>query len=70
MDTDDLSELAFLGRENPDEGETKRQRYTEIQELLTEAFSEDKEEFRWSNSLSSSSSSTSLGITHNSKHAF
>lgn len=70
MDTDDLSQLAYLGKDTQDEREMKRQRYMEIQELLSEAFSEDKEEFRWSNNLSSSSSSTSLGMTRNGKHTF
>lgn len=69
MDTDDLSQLAYLRNDSPDERETKKQRYTEIQELLNEAFSEDKEEFHRSNNLSSnlspSASSTSLGLKPN-----
>lgn len=70
MDTDDLSQLAYLGKDTQDEREMKRQRYMEIQELLSEAFSEDKEEFRRANSLSSSSSSTSLGFKRNGRHTF
>lgn len=66
MDNDDLSQLAYLRNDSPDERETKKQRYTEIQELLNEAFSEDKEEFHRSNNLSSnlssSASSTSQGL--------
>lgn len=69
MDTDDLSQLAYLRNDSPDERETKKQRYTEIQELLNEAFSEDKEEFHRSNNLSSnlssSASSTSPGVKPN-----
>lgn len=69
MDTDDLSQLAYLRNDSPDERETKKQRYTEIQELLNEAFSEDKVEFQRSNNLSSnlssSASSTSLGLKSN-----
>ncbi|KAK2985787.1 hypothetical protein RJ640_021572, partial [Escallonia rubra] len=59
MDADDLSELAHLGNDSPDERQLKKQRYIELQEVLSKAFSEDKEEFHRSNNLSSSSSSAS-----------
>ncbi|KAK3014728.1 hypothetical protein RJ639_008398 [Escallonia herrerae] len=52
MDADDLSELAYLGNDGPDERQLKKQRYIELQEVLSKAFSEDKEEFHRSNNLS------------------
>lgn len=60
MDNDDLSEIACVGNETPEEHRSKRQRYMELQEILTKAFTEDKEEFDRANNASSSSSSTSL----------
>ncbi|KAK9274559.1 hypothetical protein L1049_021808 [Liquidambar formosana] len=57
MDAEDLSELACL----PDERLLKKRRYIELQEVLSKAFSEDKEEFDRS-AISSSSSSTSIGL--------
>ncbi|KAM7509690.1 hypothetical protein LguiA_020143 [Lonicera macranthoides] len=62
MDADDLSELAYLGNDTPDERQLKKQRYMELQEVLSKAFTEDKEEFRRSNNLSSSSSSAPVGV--------
>lgn len=58
MDADDISELAYLGKDTPEERVLKRQRYMELQEVLNKAFNEDKEEFDRS-TLSSSASSTS-----------
>ncbi|KNA06459.1 hypothetical protein SOVF_180800 [Spinacia oleracea] len=60
MDAEDLSQLAFLGKDTPEERQRKRKRYLELQDALTKAFSEDKEEFDRS-TLSSSSSSTPMG---------
>ncbi|XP_027065334.1 BTB/POZ domain and ankyrin repeat-containing protein NPR1 isoform X1 [Coffea arabica] len=60
MDADDLSEIAYMGNETPEERQLKKQRYLELQEVLTKAFSEDKQEFDRNNNLSSSSSSTSM----------
>ncbi|KAJ7979328.1 putative Regulatory protein NPR1 [Quillaja saponaria] len=61
MDADDLSQLSYLGNGTPEERLVKRQRYTELQEILTKAFNEDKEEFDRS-AISSSSSSTSIRV--------
>lgn len=60
MDAEDLSQLAFLGKDTPEERQRKRKRYLELQDALTKAFTEDKEEFDRS-TLSSSSSSTPMG---------
>ncbi|KAJ4851145.1 hypothetical protein Tsubulata_003229 [Turnera subulata] len=60
MDADDLSQLAYLGNDTPEERQVKRQRYMELQEVLSKAFSEDKQEFDRSG-ISSSSSSKSVG---------
>uniref|UniRef100_A0A5B7BHM4 Putative NPR1 n=1 Tax=Davidia involucrata TaxID=16924 RepID=A0A5B7BHM4_DAVIN len=64
MDADELSELAYLGKDTPEERQLKKQRYIELQEVLSKAFNEDKEEFDRSKStnISSSSSSTSIGV--------
>ncbi|KAF7806739.1 BTB/POZ domain and ankyrin repeat-containing protein NPR1-like [Senna tora] len=62
MDADDLSQLACMGDETPEERQVKRRRYMELQEVLSKAFNEDKEEFDKSG-VSSSSSSTSIEIT-------
>lgn len=62
MDADDLSEIAYMGNDTPEERQLKKQRYMELQEVLTKAFSEDKQEFDRNNYLPSSSSSTSMGI--------
>ncbi|KAH7519224.1 BTB/POZ domain and ankyrin repeat-containing protein NPR1 [Ziziphus jujuba] len=61
MDADDLSQLAYLGNDTPEERLVKKQRYMELQEDLNKAFKEDKEEFDRS-AISSSSSSTSVGV--------
>ncbi|XP_057498255.1 BTB/POZ domain and ankyrin repeat-containing protein NPR1-like [Actinidia eriantha] len=62
MDADDLSELAYLENENAEDRQLKKQRYTELQEVLSNAFNKDKEEFDRSKNISSSSStSMSLG---------
>lgn len=64
MDNDDLSELAYLGEDTPDsdDRQLKKQRYMELQQVLSKAFMEDKEEFHKSCNLSSSSSSSSIGV--------
>lgn len=43
----------------PEERELKKQKYLNVQETLNKAFTEDKEEFDKSYTISSSSSSTS-----------
>lgn len=45
MDADDLSEIAYMGNDTPEERQLKKQRYMELQEILSKAFSEDKLEF-------------------------
>lgn len=63
MDRDDYPEIAQLGNGFPDDCPSKKQRRMEIEEVLSKAFSEDKEEFdRTMNISSSSSSSSSAGI--------
>lgn len=64
MDNEDLSEIACMGNETPEERQAKKQRYMELQEILTKAFTEDKEEFDKANNISSSSSSTSLAAVN------
>ncbi|PON84424.1 Potassium channel [Trema orientale] len=61
MDADDLSQMAYLGCDTPAERLVKKRRYMELQEVLSKAFNEDKEEIDRS-ALSSSSSSTSIGV--------
>ncbi|KAF8393609.1 hypothetical protein HHK36_021853 [Tetracentron sinense] len=63
MDADDLSELAYLGKDTPDERMLKKRRYLELQVILNKAFSEDKVEYEKS-TISSSSSSTSIGVVN------
>lgn len=55
---DDITEITGFGHNSSEE---KRRRFLELQDVLSKAFSEDKEEFDRS-SLSSSSSSTSVGV--------
>ncbi|KAF2302711.1 hypothetical protein GH714_001346 [Hevea brasiliensis] len=43
MDADDLSQLAYLGNDTPEERLQKKRRYMELQEVLTKAFTEDKQ---------------------------
>ncbi|PKA58983.1 Regulatory protein NPR1 [Apostasia shenzhenica] len=57
MDDDHLPDLASLGQNDSVE---RKKRYLELQDVLTKAFCEDKEEFGRS-ARSSSSSSTSVG---------
>ncbi|XP_060190945.1 BTB/POZ domain and ankyrin repeat-containing protein NPR1 isoform X1 [Lycium barbarum] len=70
MDADDLSEIAYMGNDTPEERQLKKQRYLELQEILTKAFTEDKEEFAKTNNLSSSCSSTSKGVDKPNKSPF
>ncbi|KAK9715728.1 hypothetical protein RND81_06G185600 [Saponaria officinalis] len=63
MDAEDLSQLAYLNNDTPEERLRKKRRYDELQDALTKAFTEDKEEFQRS-TLSSSSSSTPTGKPH------
>lgn len=60
MDADDLSQIAYLGNETSEERLVKRQRHLELQEALSKAFNEDKQEFDRS-VISSSSSTKSIG---------
>lgn len=64
MDGDDISQLAYTGDDTPELRLSKQRRYMELQEVLSKAFNEDKEEFDRSavSSSSSSSSSTSIGV--------
>ncbi|XP_012076962.1 BTB/POZ domain and ankyrin repeat-containing protein NPR1 isoform X2 [Jatropha curcas] len=67
MDAEELSQLAYLGNETSEERLQKKQRFMELQEVLTKAFTEDKQEFDRS-TISSSSSSKSVGaVRSNSK---
>ncbi|XP_057545400.1 BTB/POZ domain and ankyrin repeat-containing protein NPR1-like [Amaranthus tricolor] len=66
MDAEDLSQLAFLGKDTPEERQRKKQKYQELQDALTKAFSEDKEEFE--RSTLSSSSSTAFGRPYGKTH--
>lgn len=59
MDADDLNQLACPGNDTPEERLLKRIRYMELQEVVSKAFNEDKEEFDRS-AISSSSSSKSV----------
>lgn len=56
MDAHDLSQLAYMGHDTPAERLVKKRRYRELQEVLSKAFNEDKEEIGQS-AISSSSSS-------------
>lgn len=60
MDADDISELACLENDNPEDRLLKKQRYIELQEVIKKAFDEDKEEF--DRSAMSFSASTSSGV--------
>ncbi|XP_042507437.1 BTB/POZ domain and ankyrin repeat-containing protein NPR1-like [Macadamia integrifolia] len=62
MDADDLSELAYVGNDTPVERQLKKRRYMELQDILTKAFNEDKEEYDKSAAMSSSSSTTTIGV--------
>ncbi|KAK6236505.1 hypothetical protein SCA6_011842 [Theobroma cacao] len=62
MDADDLSQLACGGNDTPEERLVKKQRYVELQDVLSKAFNEDKVEFDRS-TISSSSSSKSIGVS-------
>lgn len=67
MDAEDLSQLAYLGNDTPEERLRKKRRYLELQDTLKKAFTEDKQEIDWS-TLSSSSSSTPLGNPRGKMH--
>ncbi|KAF5193323.1 Regulatory protein npr1 [Thalictrum thalictroides] len=67
MDADDLSQLAYLGNDSPEERVVKKRRYVELQDVLVKAFSEDKEELDKSIAISSPSSSSPLALLR-SKH--
>ncbi|KAE8680993.1 Regulatory protein NPR2 [Hibiscus syriacus] len=62
MDADDLSQLACGGNDTAEERAVKRKRYVELQDVLSKAFHEDKEEFDRS-AISSSSSAKSIVVT-------
>lgn len=59
MDAEELSQLAFIGDDTPEERQRKKRRYVELQEVLSKAFTEDKVELD-SSALSSSSSTTPI----------
>lgn len=58
VDSEDLTILALVEEDTPEQRQQKRQRFMEIQEIVQMAFSKDKEDLGKS-SLSASSSSTS-----------
>lgn len=60
MDRNDYPEIARLGNGFPDDCPLKKQRRMEIEEVLTKAFTEDKEEFDRTMNISSSSSSVGI----------
>lgn len=62
MDRDDYPEIAQLGNVSLEDCPLKRQRRMEIEQVLSKAFTEDKEEFDHTINLSSSSSSSSVGM--------
>ncbi|XP_012076963.1 BTB/POZ domain and ankyrin repeat-containing protein NPR1 isoform X3 [Jatropha curcas] len=66
MDAEELSQLAYLGNETSEERLQKKQRFMELQEVLTKAFTEDKQEFDRS-TISSSSSSKSVGAVRSNR---
>ncbi|KAM5547344.1 BTB/POZ domain and ankyrin repeat-containing protein NPR1-like [Rosa sericea] len=61
MDGDEVSQLTHTGNDTPEIRLSKRKRYMEIQEVLSKAFDEDKQEIDRSG-MSSSSSSTSARV--------
>ncbi|CAH8318183.1 unnamed protein product [Eruca vesicaria subsp. sativa] len=61
---EDLTILALIDEETPEQRQQKRKRYMEIHETLQMAFTKDNEEFKKS-SLSTSSSSTSKATAKN-----
>eukprot|EP01018_Ginkgo_biloba_P004028 Gb_08411 [translate_table: standard] len=65
---DDISEFTCLEKGTSEEQRVKRQRYDELKDTLSEAFSKDKEEFEKSG-MSSSSSSSSIRDGHRQKIA-
>ncbi|KAI3447151.1 hypothetical protein Pfo_003816 [Paulownia fortunei] len=62
MDRNDYPEIAQVGNDSLEDCPLKRQRRMEIEEVLSKAFTEDKEEFDRTINLSSSSSSSSVGM--------
>ncbi|KAL8160873.1 hypothetical protein V2J09_012362 [Rumex salicifolius] len=60
MDADDLTELANMTNDTPEEQMMKKRRYMELQEELSKAFIEDKKD-KSRSTLSSCSSSTPMG---------
>lgn len=61
---DDVTDLAYFGH---NACEDRRKRYMELQDILTKAFTEDKEEFDKSAGLSSSSSLSTSAVVQASK---
>ncbi|KAK4479059.1 hypothetical protein RD792_014570 [Penstemon davidsonii] len=71
MDGDDYRDIAQMGNGFVEDSPLKRQRRMELEQVLSKAFTEDKEEFDRSVNLSSSSSSSSMGVlTPNAKLLF
>ncbi|KAK4479062.1 hypothetical protein RD792_014573 [Penstemon davidsonii] len=71
MDGDDYRDIAQMGNGFVEDSPSKRQRRMELEQVLSKAFTEDKEEFDRSVNLSSSSSSSSMGVlTPNAKLLF
>ncbi|KAK4757747.1 hypothetical protein SAY87_019048 [Trapa incisa] len=64
MDKGGISELTYVGNETPEEQLKKKQKCMELQEAVSKAFSEDKEESDRSSSMLSSSSLASMALVN------
>lgn len=63
MDRDDYTEITQLGNDNPDDCPVKKKQRMEIEEDLSKAYTEDKEELDRTMNISSSSSTSATGIS-------
>lgn len=63
MDRDDYPEITQLGRDDPDDCPLKKKQRMEIEEVISKAYTEDKEEFDRTMNISSSPSTSSTGIS-------
>lgn len=50
MNNEGLPQLTWHGKETPEERQAKRQRHVELQDVVSKAYTEDKEEFDKCNS--------------------
>jgi len=67
IDTGDLSWLGTVGEDTPEEQLRKKQRHIEVEEEMTEAYTQEKEETDKSSILSSSSSTSMSFLKPNGK---